>query len=61
MLALYLWLKNWFAREEGQDLIEYALILVLLVIVAYLGLSAIGVTVSGIWIKVNQALGTVAS
>jgi Flp pilus assembly pilin Flp len=30
MLALYVALKNWFVREEGQDLVEYAMLIVLI-------------------------------
>ena len=28
-MYLYLWLKNWLESEEGQDLVEYALIIAL--------------------------------
>jgi len=38
MLNLYLRLRNWLQREEGQDLIEYALLIVLIVLVQ-LGLN----------------------
>ncbi|MEN6478811.1 MAG: Flp family type IVb pilin [Anaerolineales bacterium] len=56
----YLYVKNWIDEQEGQDLIEYALIIVLLVVVAVVGLNALGVEVSGIWTKIKDWLdGTV--
>lgn len=56
-MTLYLWFKNLLDSEEGQDLIEYALILVLVVIVAVVGLNAIGPIVANIWGDVVTALG----
>jgi len=49
MLALYLNLKNWFTSEEGQDLIEYALIIALMVVVAVVALSLLGSQISTLW------------
>ncbi len=53
MLHFYLRLQNelnaLLRREEGQDLIEYALIIVLLVVAAVVGLSALGDQISGLW------------
>ena len=37
-MYLYLYLKNLLNSEEGQDLIEYALVIVLIVIVVALAL-----------------------
>jgi Flp pilus assembly pilin Flp len=42
MTSLYLYIKNWIKAQEGQDLIEYALIIVLLVVVAVIGLGLLG-------------------
>ena len=52
MLQAYLWLKNFlgkFSREEGQGLVEYALILVLIAIVVIAALKLTGTTISGIF------------
>jgi len=53
MLALYVWLKAWLTPEEGQDLIEYALIIGLMVVIAVLGLGFMGQSVSQLWSKIG--------
>lgn len=60
MLALYVWLKNWFDRQEGQDLVEYALLLGLIALVCVLALTVAGTAVSGIWAKIITALNKVS-
>ncbi len=61
MLALYVWLKNWLASDEGQDLIEYALIIGLLVVVAVLGLAALGRQINTLWASISTWLVAVGS
>ena len=51
-------LRNFFAREEGQGLVEYALILVLIAIVVIGILSALGDRVSEVFSEVNSGLDT---
>ena len=48
------------AREEGQALVEYALILALIAVVTIAVLQLIGVNVSAILNKVNSSLSSVA-
>ena len=51
---------EWFRsleQEEGQTLVEYALILVLIAIVVIVALTATGATVSGIFDSITAALG----
>jgi len=45
MLKLYLWIRNMLEGEEGQDLVEYALIIALvsIVLVGALGLLSTGI------------------
>jgi len=45
MLKLYLWIRNMLEGEEGQDLVEYALIIALvsIALVAALGLLSGGI------------------
>jgi pilus assembly protein Flp/PilA len=43
-------------REEGQAMIEYALILALISIVTIAVLRLIGVSINGLFTKVNSAL-----
>ena len=52
MLQAYFWLKNFlgkFSREEGQGLVEYALILVLIAVVVIGALKLLGVEVNTIF------------
>ena len=55
-MVLYLWLKNWLESEEGQGLVEYALILVLVSIVVIIALSAIGDQVNTVFGQGKTAL-----
>ena len=50
-------LRNFFAREEGQGLVEYALILVLIAIVVIGILTFLGQRVSGVFSNINSGLG----
>ncbi len=50
-------LRNFFAREEGQGLVEYALILVLIAIVVIGILTVLGSRVSGVFSNINSGLG----
>ena len=60
-LANYLTLlKNWINREEGQDLIEYSLIIVLIIIVAIAGMTDVGGAISAIWGTIVGELGAAA-
>ena len=50
-------LRNFFAREEGQGLVEYALILVLIAIVVIGILTVLGRKVSTVFSSINEGLG----
>ena len=55
----YFWLKNFlgkFSREEGQGLVEYALILVLISIVVIVALRATGTNINTIFGQIRDAL-----
>ena len=43
-------------REEGQGLIEYSLIAVLISIVAIVAMRAVGVSVTGVFNQISAAL-----
>jgi Flp pilus assembly pilin Flp len=58
LMYLYLWLKNWLSPEDGQDLIEYALIIALLVVVAVVGLGAAGAGIDALFDRVTAWLAT---
>ena len=57
LLSLYVYVKSMFEVEEGQDLIEYALIIGLVVIAAVAALTAMSGGVQGFFADVNAALG----
>jgi pilus assembly protein Flp/PilA len=57
MNELLLKLKSFWNREEGQGLVEYALILVLVSIVAIGALTAIGTNVTRVLQSVANTLG----
>ena len=57
MLYWYLRVRNWMAeREEGQDLIEYALLAGLIAIVAVAAITASGDAIKNIWTAIQGAL-----
>ena len=56
LTVLYVYLKNWFEPEEGQDLIEYALIIALVVIAAIVGLTAMGGQIANVWAGITTSL-----
>jgi len=56
----YLALRARLDREEGQALVEYALILALIAVLSIAVLQALGVNVSRIFDKVNTQLSAVA-
>jgi len=61
MLALYLRLRAWLTeQEEGQDLIEYALLIVLIAVVVILAITAVGGKVENVFENINTQLGDVA-
>jgi pilus assembly protein Flp/PilA len=49
-------LRSFFAKEEGQGLVEYALILVLIAIVVIGILSLLGTQVSTVFSQINSGL-----
>lgn len=51
-------LRSFFAKEEGQGLVEYALILVLIAIVVIGILTILGNRVSGVFSEINSGLTT---
>lgn len=56
MLRLYTYLQSLKRREEGQDLLEYALLVALIAIVAVGAVTAAGVKVQTIFQAIADAL-----
>ena len=48
--------RSFFAHEEGQGLVEYALILVLIAVVVIAILSLVGNQVSNVFSSINSAM-----
>ena len=46
-------------RQDGQDMVEYALIIGLISIVAVVAIGGAGDTISGLWDRVTAALADV--
>ncbi len=44
------------SNEDGQDLAEYALVLVFIAVIAVAGVTALGGTVSGVFDQINSGL-----
>lgn len=61
MLNLYVRLKNWFAREEGQGMTEYALIIGLVAVGVIALLTTMGDSIITIFTKISGALTTGAA
>lgn len=57
LTGLYVYLKNWFEVEEGQDLIEYSLIIALVVIAGVAALALMGDQIAAIWANISGELG----
>jgi len=63
MYQAYFWLKDFlgkFSREEGQGLVEYALILVLISIVVIVALRLTGTNINLVFEEIAAELGFVA-
>jgi len=57
MLYWYLRVRNWLAeREEGQDLVEYALLLVLIALVVIVAVTDVGTRVKEIFQEIPEKL-----
>ena len=56
LLSLYVYVKSWFEVEEGQDLIEYALIIGLVVIAAVVGLGLLADDIGELLTNVGKEL-----
>jgi len=56
-MALWLqYVKAWVREETGQDLVEYALLLALIVLVAIVTMGAVGDEIALIWEDIVSAL-----
>ncbi len=49
-------LRKLIVREEGQDLVEYALLAALLSIVSIIALQNLGPVISNVWVRIQGAI-----
>jgi Flp pilus assembly pilin Flp len=50
------WMRNWLTRDDGQDLAEYALLILLIAIAAILAVTALGTNIASVLQSVANAL-----
>jgi len=55
MLYLYLLVKSWLQREEGQDLAEYAILLALIALIVVVAVYLVGQNISGVFSAIGSA------
>lgn len=55
-LAIYMRLQNLMHNEEGQDLVEYALLIALVALVAIASVTTLGSNVSAIFTRIGNSL-----
>jgi pilus assembly protein Flp/PilA len=55
-LALYVKLQNFMSREEGQDLVEYALLVCLIALAAITGVNNVATAVTKVFTNISNSL-----
>ncbi len=55
-LALYVKLQNVMTREEGQDLVEYALLVCLIALAAITGVNKVATAVTTVFTNISSSL-----
>jgi pilus assembly protein Flp/PilA len=56
LILLYLKFQNLLNREEGQDLVEYALIITLIALAAVTGIGKVATAVNTVFSKISTTL-----
>jgi pilus assembly protein Flp/PilA len=56
-LTLYVKFQNLVAREDGQDLVEYALLVALIALAAITGVSSVATAVNKVFTNISGSLG----
>ena len=54
-------IRNFFADDEGQDLIEYALLAGLISLVGVAMILNVGTSVNGVWTGLDSSMGSIPS
>ena len=61
MLSLYLYIRAWLRSQDGQDLVEYALLLGLIALICIVAITLGGQAISNIWTTIATALQSAAT
>ena len=56
LLLLSVKLRNFFAREDGQDLIEYALVVALIAFAAVAGMNTLAQDINNAFLNIGSTL-----
>jgi len=56
LLAMYVKLQNLMNREEGQDLVEYALLVCLIALAAITGVNKVATAVTTVFTNISTSL-----
>jgi pilus assembly protein Flp/PilA len=56
LLTIYVKLQNLMTREEGQDLVEYALLVSLVALAAVTGVSKVATAVNTVFSNISSSL-----
>ncbi len=55
-LAMYVKFQNLMSREEGQDLVEYALLVCLIALAAITGVNKVATAVTSVFSNISSSL-----
>lgn len=61
LLKLYIMIQNLLSQDEGQDLVEYALIVALLSLAAVAGMKSLATGINGAFSNITNTLNTATS
>jgi pilus assembly protein Flp/PilA len=56
IFTLYFWMQDLIKREEGQDLIEYALVVALIAFAAVTAMQTVAVDINAVFTAIGAAL-----
>ncbi len=56
MLKLYIKIQNLMSRDDGQDLVEYALVVALIALGATVAMTSVGTAVKGVFTNIGTAI-----
>jgi len=56
MLKLYIKMQNLLSQDEGQDLIEYALVVAIIALGATAAMTSLATTINSVFTSINTAL-----